>query len=251
MSSAAIPAARSKKSILRAFAFGVHLYTALGAALGLLAIQFAAGGDFRASFIAMAVAIVIDSSDGTLARLVNVKSRAPEIDGPLLDNIVDYLTYVVAPAFLALRAGIVASGWPGLAVACIVMIASAYQFSQTNAKTHDNFFLGFPSYWNLVVFYLYCLHLDTTANSLILLGFAVMVFIPIKYIYPSRTRALRPLTVALGILWAGITIAMLPVLPVVNPILLTLSLSYVAYYFVVSFALHAMSLSARSRRERM
>jgi len=125
------------------------------------------------------------------------------------------------------------------------LIASAYQFCQTDAKTDDHFFLGFPSYWNLVVFYLYCLHWGPVANELVLAMFAIMVFVPIKYIYPSRTKPLRPLTVTLAIVWGIITIAMLPSLPSVNPILLYLSLSYIAYYFIASFALHASSLLAR------
>ncbi len=133
------------------------------------------------------------------------------------------------------------SGW---AVAGFVLIASAYQFCQTDAKTPDHFFLGFPSYWNLVVFYLFCLRMGVVFNELILGVLGVMVFVPIKYIYPSRTKALRPLTLTLGLIWAGVTITMLPALPACNPILLYVSLSYVAYYFIVSFALHAHSLMA-------
>jgi phosphatidylcholine synthase len=226
---------------LLACAWGVHLYTALGAVFGVLAIHYASTGDYRASFIAMAVTIAIDSSDGTLARYFNVKTRVPGFDGALLDNIVDYLTYVVAPVFLVMRAGLV-TGTAGIAVAGFVLIASAYQFCQANAKTSDHFFLGFPSYWNLVVFYLYCLTLSTIMNELILALFAVMVFVPIKYIYPSRTKPLRLLTVSLGIVWGVITAAMLPSLPAVNPVLLYLSLAYIAYYFIASFALHAREL---------
>jgi phosphatidylcholine synthase len=229
---------------LIACAWAVHLYTALGAVFGLLAIHYAAIADYRASFIAMAVTIAIDSSDGTLARFVNVKKRVPGFDGALLDNIVDYLTYVVAPVFLMIRAGLVI-GSLGLAIAGFVLIASAYQFCQADAKTPDNFFLGFPSYWNLVVFYLYCMRTGTAFNESIVALLAVMVFVPIKYIYPSRTKALRPLTLSLAIVWAAVTIAMIPALPACNPILLYLSLAYVAYYFIVSFALHARSVMAQ------
>lgn len=234
----------SRGLFLTACAWGVHLYTALGAVFGLLAIHYAAEADFRASFIAMAVTIAIDSSDGTLARLVDVKKRVPHFDGALLDNIVDYLTYVVAPMFLALSAGLV-RGSAGRAVAGFVLIASAYQFCQVNAKTADHYFLGFPSYWNVVVFYLYCLRLPNPANEIVLMVLGVMVFAPIKYIYPSRTGPLRPVTVALGLVWAVVTIAMLPGLPQYNPILLYVSLAYVAYYFLVSFALHAWTLIVR------
>src|SRR5262249_38328997 len=154
-----------------------------------------------------------------LARFINVKKRVPAFDGALLDNIVDYLTYVVVPVFLMIRAGLV-EGIFGIVVAGLVLIASAYQFCQANAKTPDNYFLGFPSYWNLVVFYLYCLQLSSLVNELILSAFGVMVFVPIKYIYPSRTRPLRPLTLTLGFLWGAVTIPMLFELPAINPVLL-------------------------------
>ena len=243
MQAPAIAETNGSRLLLLACAWGVHRYTALGAVFGVLAIHYAGVGDYRASFIAMAVTIAIDSSDGTLARFFNVKSRVPGFDGALLDNIVDYLTYVVAPVYLAIRAGLV-TGAIGFAVAGFVLVASAYQFCQTDAKTPDHFFLGFPSYWNLVVFYLYCLNWGTVANEAILALFGVMVFIPIKYIYPSRTRPLRPITITLGIIWGVVTIAMLPSLPSVNPILLYLSLAYIAYYFIASFALHARSAMA-------
>jgi phosphatidylcholine synthase len=223
-------------------AWGVHLYTALGAAAGLLAIYYASVGDFRASFFAMATATLIDSSDGPLARLANVKQRVPSFDGTLLDNIIDYLTYTAAPVFLMLEAGLIPTTRPGLLLACFVMLASVYGFCQTNAKTSDHYFLGFPNYWNLVALYLFCLDAPGIFNWLVLAILAVMVFIPIRYIYPNRTVPLRPLTLTLGIIWAVATLALLLELPVVNPILLAVSLSFVAYYFIASFFLHARAL---------
>ncbi len=236
-----------RRRFLLACAWGVHLYTALGAVAGLLAIYFASRWEFRASFIAMGAATFIDSSDGPLARLVNVRARVPSFDGALLDNIVDYLTYTVAPVFLMIEAGITPPGWIGLGLACFVMLASAYGFCQTAAKTDDHYFLGFPNYWNLIAFYLYCLGRSPTFNAAILATFAVLVFVPIKYIYPNRTVALRPLTLTLGIIWAVITIAMLAMLPSVNPVLLFASLSFIAYYLIASFALHARSALATLR----
>ncbi len=234
--------------LLIACAWGVHLYTALGAAAGLLAIYFAAASDFRASFMAMGAAVFIDSSDGVLARLVNVRQRVPWFDGSLLDNIVDYLTYTAAPVFLMLMAGIIPAGFGGLALACFVMLASAYGFCRTDAKTEDNYFLGFPNYWNLIAFYLFCLRASPMFNRTVLLAFAVMVFVPIKYIYPSRTEPLRPVTIAYGIAWAIVTIAMLPMLPEVNPIMLWASLSFIAYYLAASFILDARAWLARARK---
>jgi phosphatidylcholine synthase len=124
------------------------------------------------------------------------------------------------------------------------MVAASYGFCQTNAKTQDHYFLGFPNYWNLIAFYLYCLNWGNIFNVAILVSFGVMVFIPIRFIYPNRTVPLRPLTLTLGVLWAAITILMLIMLPEINRILLFASLSFIVYYLLASFALHARAVRA-------
>jgi len=222
-----------------AFAWGVHLYTAFGAVLGLLSLYYAGRDDFRAAFIALGIATAIDSSDGPLARALRVKDRVPTFDGALLDNVVDYLTYVAAPAFLMIRAHLLSPGAPGLAMASAVILVSAYGFCHTDAK--GEYFRGFPSYWNLIAFYLFCLGLSARVNMLIVGAFAAMVLMPIRFIYPNRTAPLRTLTLALGTLWAIVTFAMLPRLPACNPIMLGASLSFIAYYLVTSLALHLMT----------
>jgi phosphatidylcholine synthase len=176
-----------------------------------------------------------------------VKIRVPSFDGALLDNIVDYLTYTVAPVFLMLEAGIIPNSRWGLALACFVMLASIYGFCQTRAKTDDHFFLGFPNYWNLVAFYLFCLGYNTTFNVAVLLIFGVMVFVPMRYIYPNRTVQLRPLTLTLGIIWGVVTVVMLLMLPAVNRVMLWAALSFIAYYFIASFILHTLAVM-RERR---
>ena len=236
-----------RRRLLTVFAWGVHLYTGLGAAAGLLAIWYAAEGDYRASFLAMGAATFIDSSDGPLARWINVKQRVPSFDGSLLDNIVDYLTYTVAPVFLMLEAGIIPTTHWGLLLACFVMLASVYGFCQTNAKTADHYFLGFPNYWNLVALYLFCLDAPEIFNWSLLALLAVMVFIPIRYIYPNRTVPLRPLTLTLGIIWAVVTTVLLFQLPSVSRILLIISLSFIVYYFLASFFLHARAMQIDAR----
>ena len=242
-----IATALPKQRMLTVFAWGVHLYTGLGAALGFLALYFAAEGDFRNSFIAMGIATFIDSSDGPLARALNVKLRVPSFDGALLDNIIDYLTYVAAPVFLMIEAGIIPDDKLGLLIACFVMVAASYGFCQTNAKTQDHYFLGFPNYWNLIAFYLFCLGWGRFFNLAILLGFGILVFIPIRFIYPNRTVPLRPLTLSLGIVWAAITLVMLFMLPAVNRVLLFASLSFIVYYLAASFFLHARAVQAAHR----
>lgn len=229
-------------------AWAIHLYTAIGAVAALLSIDAIARTDFRSAFIFMAVAVFIDSTDGPLARKFRVRERIPVFDGALLDNVIDYLNYVVAPIFLMLRAGLIGYSESAYAVAGFVVIASAYGFCRVDAKTEDNYFRGFPSYWNLVALYLFCLGFSPWINQAIVVVLGIMVFVPIKYIYPNRTELMRPLTLAFALIWAAATVAMLPALPAHNPFLLYTSLAFVVYYFGMSFALHAHPARVAARR---
>jgi phosphatidylcholine synthase len=232
--------------VLNAFAWAVHGYTAIGAALGLFAIEYAVRGQYHASFLMMAAATAIDATDGTLARAFDVKHRIPIFDGAMLDNVIDYLTFVVAPVVLMLCAGLLPSGAIGMLIGGCVMVASAYGFCRVDAKTEDHYFLGFPSYWNVVALYLFCFAMSPSLNALIVLVLAAMVFIPIKYIYPNRTRPLRRLTLVLTALWALLTFATIVQLPNPSAIVLFGSFAYSIYYFVASFFLFARSLRESS-----
>src|SRR3712207_4302613 len=150
----------------------------------------------------MLAPLLIDSTDGLLARRFRVKELLPSFDGGLLDNIVDYLTYVLAPILLLWTIGYLPSGALGVVLAALPLLASSYQFCRVDAKTGDDaetdhFFLGFPSYWNVVAFYVIVFDLGAGAVSVILLLCSLLVFVPIRYVYPSRTMALRKLTLTL------------------------------------------------------
>jgi phosphatidylcholine synthase len=220
--------------------WAIHCYTASGALIGLFTLKFIGEGRFRAAFAMMAVATVIDSSDGPLARGMHLKELIPEFDGALLDNIVDYLNYVVTPVFLMMRAGMLADDPWGIAAAGAVVLSSAFGFCRTDAKTQDNYFRGFPSYWNLVALYLFCFGTRPPFNAVIVLVLAAMVLTPIKFIYPNRTPRLRRLTLTLSFIWGVLIAAILVELPSPNPILVWLSFTFIGYYFVMSFVLHAL-----------
>ena len=221
---------------MRAVAWGVHLLTASGAPAGVLAMLATLRGDAQSAFAWMAYTLFIDSIDGTLARHFEVKRVVPSIDGARLDDCVDYFTYVIVPMFFAVHTGMLP---PALAVpvAALVMVTSGFGFARTDAKTEDHLFTGFPSYWNIVVFYLYVLEWPPFASALLLSIFAIGVFVPIRYVYPSRTETLRPLTIGLGVAWG---IAMLWAIAHLDPrpkTLVSATLLYVAYYFALSFVL--------------
>ena len=142
----------------------VHLYSALGAVIAFIAILFVEQLQFREAFFLLTLAVAIDASDGTLARAARVKELLPKFDGDRLEDIIDYFNYVVVPCLLLIRANLLPPQ-DALWLVAFPLVASAYGFCQKEAKTADNFFLGFPSYWNIVAFYLYLLKTPLWANA--------------------------------------------------------------------------------------
>ncbi len=213
----------------KTLAWSVHLLTASGAVWGFLALIAIESGDYRMAFLWMILSILVDSVDGTLARLLNVKKYAAGLDGALLDNIIDYFTYVVIPAYFLYKSDLLPAGWQ-LAGAVSILLTSAYQFSQTDAKTDDHYFKGFPDYWNVMVIYMLVMHIPPVINLVILAVLNILVFVPIKYVYPSRTTVAHRLTLVLTYLYGVIgTIAVLQY-PNVPQWMMWLSLVYIVYY---------------------
>jgi phosphatidylcholine synthase len=231
-----LPARQPSRSRLAAYL--VHAYTAIGAVLAFIGTVAVAQNNPRRAFAMMFVATIVDATDGALARRARVKMVLPDVDGAHLDDIVDYLTFVFLPMLLIERTG----GLPasaGLLVVAVVLIASVIGFSMHDAKTIDNFFTGFPSYWNIVVLYLYAAKTPPVFNAVLLLVLSALVFVRIGYIYPSRTTQFRSVTLALGALWAAEIAAMIWLLPAPPAWLLIVSLVFPVYYLVMSLLLHA------------
>jgi phosphatidylcholine synthase len=227
----------------------VHAFTATGAVLAYMAVEATIGGDTRRAFLCLLVATLVDAVDGVLARLARVKERTPHFNGARLDDIVDYLTFVFVPVFILRHDGLIPAGAGGLAVAAAVLLASAYGFSREDAKTPDHFFTGFPSYWNIVAVYMVAIQLSPLVNAVILCGFVALVFVPLGYIYPSRTPRWRLATVALGAVWTVALVVMIWRLPEAPRGLVWVSLLYPVYYFTLSLVLHAQRPSAAPQRE--
>jgi phosphatidylcholine synthase len=239
---------------LRLRASAVHLYTASGAVLTLLILVAAYNGDAVVALWLMLATLVIDSTDGLLARRFRVKEFLPFFDGRRLDDIVDYMTYVLAPVLLLWSGGYLPEGPFGVVLAALPILASSYQFCRVDAKTEDgaetdHFFLGFPSYWNIVAFYAIVFGLGPGAVGAILLLFSLLIFVPIGYIYPSRTVAFRKLTLTLTSLWIISYVAILLQMPNPDPVLRALSLLYIVYYFGLSFYLSARMLKTRRAQQ--
>ena len=233
---------------LRLAGIALHVYTASGSVLALLIVVAAMDGDAIRALWLMLAALVIDGTDGMLARRLRVGETIPWFDGARLDDIVDYITYAFVPMLLLWTGDYLPEGFWGKAVAAIPLLASSYQFCRSDAKTEDHFFLGFPSYWNVVAFYVVVLELSTAVTVVILLACAALVFVPIKYVYPSRTDAVWVLNLSLAGVWLVLYGVILATFPDPKMFFVWLSLAYVAYYVVVSVHLTMISPRRRARK---
>lgn len=229
-----MPSETNKPNLLRVIlAWGVHLFTASGAVWGLLTILSIIEQDYKMMILWMIIAMLVDGFDGMLARWADVKTYANGIDGALLDNILDYVNYVFAPALFLIYADVLPES-VRLLTASVILLASAYQFTQSDAKTEDHHFKGFPSYWNVAVLYMLLMKLSPWVNFGFMILFSIMVFIPIKYIYPSRNSYMRNLTLVLTYLYGAIGIWGLLQYPNHPEWIVWASFLYVGYYLILS-----------------
>lgn len=183
-------------------ALSVHLFTATGAILSILALLAAAEGNWDLMFLWLVVALIVDGLDGPLARRYDVKSNWPTYDGVLMDLIVDYLTYVFIPAFALFKSGLL-PGWTGWIAIIVIVYASVVYFADTRMKTKDNSFAGFPACWNMVVLVLFALKPDFWLILAIVVALAVAMFTNIKFIHPVRTERWRAVSLPVALAWVG------------------------------------------------
>ncbi len=227
-------------------AYGVHLYTASGVAMAFLAAAeiSAPRPDPRWVFLWLALAVLIDASDGPLARQFEVKRWAPWISGRLIDDIVDYLTFTFLPLLLVWRMEWVPA-WAGALIAA-AMMASLLGFAHGGAKQEtEGFFLGFPSYWNIYAFYAGLWHEEVSAVVLVLL--TILTLAPVRFLYPNLApRPWRWPVLAGAAAWLALLLAMLWDYPLIPPWLVWLSTVYPAFYVGLSFHLDAKARRARA-----
>jgi phosphatidylcholine synthase len=218
-------------------AWGVHGLTALGGVFGFLALRAAFAGNDRDTFCLLAVAFAIDSVDGALARRVRVKQVIPWMDGTLLDNIIDYLNYVVVPVAIFSRSGLLPGGLEWVALS--VLLASAYGFCRTDAKgLVDHYFQGFPSYWNVMAFYMVVLGTAPSTNLIAISVAVVFIFVPMRWLYPSRMETGRTAFLAMGAVWALMGIVLIAQMPHPSATLAWVSLFYPVVYTAGSVVFH-------------
>jgi phosphatidylcholine synthase len=213
-------------------AFAVHVFTALGAALGLLALVFATGGHWAAMFFTLGVALIVDGLDGPMARRFKVKEVLPRWSGESLDFVVDFITYVFVPAY-----AIAASGYLpellAIPLACVIVITGALYFADGNMKTGDNYFRGFPAVWNLVAFYVFVLEPAPWAAAVVILALAALTFAPLRFVHPLRVRQWRIVNIVLMAAWAALAFVAVAADLTPGPYVVA-ALAVIGLYFLVA-----------------
>jgi phosphatidylcholine synthase len=224
----------SASPLTRAAAFSVHIFTALGAGVALIALLEAVREHWAAMFAWLGVALVIDAIDGPIARRLDVIRVQPNWSGDVLDLVVDFVTYVFVPAYAITASGLLLPLAAPLLGAGVVVSGALY-FADRRMKTSDNHFRGFPALWNVAAFYLFLLHLPPALSSLGVAVLIALTFVPFHVLHPVRVARLRGLTLSLIGIWAVLAIiALIDDFDVSAPI--TVGLCAIAAYIVGSDA---------------
>ncbi|MEZ5829223.1 MAG: phosphatidylcholine synthase [Hyphomicrobiales bacterium] len=207
----------------------VHVLTASGAVLALLALRAAHQSDWRMMFVWLGVTLFVDAIDGPLARRFDVKAVLPRFSGERLDLIVDYLTYVAIPAFVLTEADLLPEA-ARLPAAIAILLSGLFHVSDVDSKTDEGYFVGFPAIWNIVLLYLFVLGLPPIGALAAVAGFVLLTFVPILYVHPFRVEKLRIATALMTLIWAGAAVAAVAN-PFPSPLWIKVALLATATYF--------------------
>ncbi len=222
-------------AIERCRAYAIHVFTASGAALGLLALFFAAKDQWAPMFVCLGVALLVDGLDGPIAREFNVAQVVPRYSGETLDLVVDFTTYVFVPAYALSSSGQLPQVI-SLLCGIVIVVTGALYFADREMKAAGNYFKGFPAVWNVIAFYIFLLDPPAWIAALIVLVFAGLTFAPVPFVHPLRVRERRSVNIALAVLWG--VLALIAVATSMAPgIIVTTGLCLIAIYFLASSAM--------------
>ncbi len=195
-----MPRQIKKVTAPQAKAFSVHLLTASGSFLAFLSLVAASEERWAAMFWWLGLALLVDGIDGPIARKLQVKEVLPTWSGDVLDNIIDYVTYVLLPAFALYQRGFMGEGL-SFASAAIIVISSAIYYADTGMKTKENFFKGFPVVWNMIVFTLFVIEPGEMLSFAVVVIAAILSFTPIYFLHPVRVLRMRRINFGVFLLW--------------------------------------------------
>ena len=181
--------------------FAVHILTASGAALAVLAVIATQTQNWQGAFTLLGVALFVDAIDGPLARRLRVSERLPKWDGSALDYVIDYTTYVFVPALIVANSGML-TPFAGTIAAIVISVTGAIYFADRRMKQPDNSFRGFPAVWNMPVFVLFVFQPPAYVTTLTIFALAVLTFLPVRFVHPNRVNRWRTATLAMTAVWA-------------------------------------------------
>ncbi len=214
----------------KALAFSVHAFTSTGIVAGFMAILAIADHEFKNAMLWLFLTLIIDGVDGTLARMAKVQTVLPNVDGKMIDYVIDFATYAIIPAYFIYEAPLLPEEVKLLGAAIILLISAIY-YGLDGMVSSDYYFIGFPVMWNMVAFYLlFVLNLPEWINFTLIFFFAVLHFIPIKFLYPSRTVKFRWLNLAASALFLISNIWIIAIYDDKNTILSWLSIGSVGFF---------------------
>ena len=178
----------------------IHLFTGFGIVAGFFALIAVMNNNQKEAFLWLGLAFLIDSVDGTLARKFNVKKNLPNIDGKMLDSIIDFFNYVIIPSIMIYWFRYVPDQFV-LLIPAILIFISIYSYVNLNILTDDNYYNGFPAIWNVIVLYFYIFGTSQNVNLIFLILLILLKFSPLKCIHPLRVKKFKNLSIFFTIIW--------------------------------------------------
>ena len=178
----------------------VHLFTGFGIIAGFFSLISVINNDQANAFLWLGLAFLIDSIDGTLARKFNVKKNLPNIDGKMLDSIIDFFNYVIIPAFMIYWFKLIPDQFLILVPSLLIFI-SIFSYANLNVMTSDHFYNGFPAIWNIIVLYFFIFSTSEIVNLLILSLLIILKFSPLKCVHPLRVKKFKNISIFFTIIW--------------------------------------------------
>jgi len=197
-------------------AWAVHAFTLTGIVWATLALLALIDGEPKLMWLYLGIALIVDGIDGTLARRANVSEYAPRFDGVILDSIIDYLTWTFIPALFMFQAGLLGEGAFGVALLIVINVTSMFCYANTQMKTGDYYFTGFPAAWNIVALALWLLNFGIVGNTIVVLVIAALTWAPITFVHPLRVKRFRVTNILAASVWIAASAALIIVYP--NPV---------------------------------
>jgi len=226
----------------KTLAWSVHIFTASGLIAGFMALLAMHEHDVRTAMFWLILAFIIDGIDGTFARLFKVKEVLPQMDGKTIDYVVDFANFAIIPAYIFYQSDLVFPEWR-LPLTSLILLISALYYGKTGMVSEDNYFIGFPVLWNMIVYFLiFVFDLSYGFNAFIIVLFAIAHFVPLKYIYPSQAKRWQLASSIISGLFFILMCVVVYYYPVRNIYLTSLSIIGLSYFVILTF-LESFNLS--------